>query len=127
MADDPLVYRYSEENDYFFAEGCFINELLNNADDPQVSVARARVRAGETTRWHKLNDITERYLVVAGEGEAEIGWDRVVKLRAGDVLVIPSGERQRITNTGDDVLEFLAICTPRFVPEAYVDLDEISF
>ena len=124
MLQAARVVRYSEERDYFFTEGCFINELLNTDDDRQLSVARARVRAGETTRWHKLEGITERYLMVAGEGTAEVGDEPAVVLNPGDVLLIPAGMPQRITNTGDGVLEFLALCTPAFNEEAYIDLQD---
>jgi oxalate decarboxylase/phosphoglucose isomerase-like protein (cupin superfamily) len=40
------------------------------------------------------------------------------------VVLIPPGAAQRISNTGDDDLVFLAICTPRFVREAYRDVDD---
>jgi len=38
---------------------------------------------------------------------------------ANDVVLIPPGTRQRITNMGDGDLVFLALCTPRFRVEAY--------
>ena len=41
----------------------------------------------------------------------------------GDVVVIPPGCRQRITNTGAEDLIFLALCTPRFRFEVYEDID----
>jgi mannose-6-phosphate isomerase-like protein (cupin superfamily) len=41
----------------------------------------------------------------------------------GDVVLIPPACPQRIANLGDTDLIFLAICTPRFRPEAYEDLD----
>lgn len=117
-----LVNRHREDREYFFDEGCFINELLNTEQDAAVSIARAKVQVGETTRWHRLQGITERYLIVSGQGTANIG-DEDIELKAGDVVVIPAGVRQRITNSGEDMLEFLAICTPRFVVEAYEDLE----
>ena len=46
------------------------------------------------------------------------------RLAAGDVVVIPAGCPQQIRNDGEDDLVFLAICTPRFVPECYRDLEE---
>ena len=36
--------------EYFFAEGCFITEWWNSPHDAEVSVARARVKPGVTTR-----------------------------------------------------------------------------
>ena len=52
-------------DEYYFEEGCYITELHNRADDPAVSVARARVPPGVTTRWHTLGGITERYVIEA--------------------------------------------------------------
>jgi len=37
--------------------------------------------------------------------------------------MIPPSVRQRITNVGDSDLVFLAICTPRFRPEAYEEVE----
>jgi mannose-6-phosphate isomerase-like protein (cupin superfamily) len=42
---------------------------------------------------------------------------------AGDVVLIPPGCRQRITCLGEEELVFLAVCSPRFRPEAYEDMD----
>ena len=41
----------------------------------------------------------------------------------GDVVLIPPDCRQRITNAGEQDLVFLCVCTPRFIPEAYEDLE----
>ena len=41
----------------------------------------------------------------------------------GDAVLIPPGCRQRITSLGNEDLVFLAICTPRFRPEDYEDMD----
>lgn len=110
-------------SEYWFEEGCYITECHNIAADPAVSVARARVPVGGVTRWHVLNGITERYLVEQGEGVAEIGDGASQAVMPGTVVVIPPGVRQRIRNTGAGDLVFLAVCTPRFVPEAYRDVD----
>lgn len=111
------------DGEYYFEEGCFITELHNTGDDPEVSVARARVEPGCTTRWHSLTAIRERYLIVAGSGRVEIGYDAPRSVGPGDVVQIPPECRQRIANTGSDDLVFLAICTPRFIPSAYRDLE----
>ena len=109
--------------EYAFIEGCSILESWNNADDPQASIARARVAPGITTRWHALTGVTERYLILSGAGEVEIGEMTPERVQAGDVVVIPPGVRQRITNTGNDDLLFYAICTPRFTAACYAALD----
>ncbi|GAB5451485.1 MAG: hypothetical protein Hals2KO_18130 [Halioglobus sp.] len=110
--------------EYFFVEGCHINELSNTADDPDVSIARARVEPGNTTRWHLLDGITERYVLLQGEGRVEVEGLAPSQVAAGDVVTIAAGLCQRITNTGSSDLVFLAICSPRFVQSAYRDMDD---
>ena len=109
--------------EYYFDEGCFITELLNTPDDPSVSVARARVEPGVTTQWHRLRDTTERYLIIGGSGIVEIGDQAPRRVRADDVVIIPADTRQRISNDGDSDLIFLAICTPRFLPDCYRSIE----
>ena len=110
--------------EYYFAEGCFITELHNTENDAAVSVARARVEPGRTTRWHSLEGIYERYLIIAGCGQVEIGNEPPRAVGPCDAVLIPAGCRQRITNTSTVDLVFLAVCTPRFVVSAYRDLAE---
>jgi len=119
----PLVLRHDPDREYFFREGCFITELSNGGHDPDVSVARARVEPGRTTAWHALLGTTERYVILAGRGEVEVGDRPPSQVGPGDVVVIPPRCRQRITNTGDGDLVFLAICSPRFRPESYTALE----
>lgn len=109
--------------EYFFQENCYITKMLNTEFDPEVSVVRARVLPGVTTQWHSLDGITERYLILEGTGRAEIGQDHQRDVKSGDVVTIPPGVRQRITNTGMHDLVFLAVCTPRFEEERYQSLE----
>lgn len=113
-----------QRSEYYFREGCFVTELSNSGDDPELSIAHIRVEAGETTRWHKLLGTTERYLILAGQGSVEIGELPARTVLEGDVVYIPPEVRQRISNTGEDDLIFLALCTPRFEEQAYIDMDE---
>jgi len=103
----------------FTAEGCYITELSNTVADPEVSVAQARVEPDVTTTWHRLKGVTERYCIISGTGLVEIGDDAPRQVQAGDVVIIPPMVRQRIRNTGNNDLIFLAICNPRFTPECY--------
>lgn len=119
----PAIHRLADHPEYWFEEGCHIVEVSNHDDDPQASIARARVPAGGTTRWHALTGIAERYLVVAGRGRVEVGELPPQDVGPGDVVLIPPGARQRIANPGPDDLVFFAVCTPRFRVEAYVDVD----
>ncbi len=111
------------KGEVFIPEGCYITELANDARDPAVSVARARVAPGTTTCWHRLRDTVERYLIVAGEGWVEVGDEAPRRVVADDLVLIPAGVRQRIANRGDVDLLFLAICTPRFTPACYQALE----
>ena len=119
----PVVKLYDSAQEYFFAEGCFITELSNVTDDPAVSIARARLEPGKTTRWHYLRDTAERYVVLQGVGSVEVGDLPPQRVTTGDVVIIPPQVRQRISNVGADDLVFLAICSPRFTTAAYVDID----
>lgn len=114
----------ADAQEYFFAEGCFITEWSNSPEDPDVSIARARVEPGRTTRWHYLVDTGERYVLLEGTGSVEVGNSPARAVAPGDVVVIPPGTRQRITNSGSEDLVFLAICSPRFTEAAYVDAGE---
>jgi mannose-6-phosphate isomerase-like protein (cupin superfamily) len=119
----PKILRHDAAKEYFFQEGCYINELSNHESDSALSIARARVEPGVTTRLHRLNRSTERYCFISGEGCVEIGGVAAQAVSAGDVVIIPPGVSQRVTNTCDEDLVFLALCTPRFEPDDYFELD----
>ena len=117
------IVHNSEASEYFFDEGCFISEWWNQPEDAALSIARARVAPGETTHWHLLSNSVERYVILAGEGVVEVGDLSPTTVTVGDVVIIPAEVRQRIHNSGSEDLVFLALCTPRFAPENYVDLE----
>ncbi|WP_376695988.1 cupin domain-containing protein [Wenzhouxiangella sp. EGI_FJ10305] len=117
------IRRARDRSEYWFEEGCWITELSNQLDDPDLSVARARVAPGDTTRWHALEGITERYVILAGQGRVELDREGPEPVTVGDVVIIEPGRAQRIENDGDQDLVFLALCTPRFRPECYRDLE----
>jgi len=121
------IRRYAPVDEYYFKEGCYILELSNADDDPAVSIARARVPRGVTTRLHRLHGIVERYFIVEGTGTVEIGSLGQQQVQPGDIAIIPPECSQRVTNTGTSDLVFLAICTPRFIPAAYEDLEPSDF
>ena len=59
--------------EFYTSEKCYITELSNTADDPDASIAQARVEPGVTTRWHRLTGTAERYYIVNGSGLVEVG------------------------------------------------------
>jgi mannose-6-phosphate isomerase-like protein (cupin superfamily) len=109
--------------EFYTPEKCYIIELSNTPDDPDVSIARARVPPGVTTRWHRVVGTVERYVILEGSGRVQVGSLPPQDVGAGDVVLIPPSCPQRITNLGQGDLIFLAVCTPRFRPEAYEDMD----
>lgn len=114
----------SSKQEYFFEEGCHILETGNVDEDAAVSVVRARVEPGVTTRWHRLRGTVERYYIISGHGRVEIADDAPADVSAGDYALIPGMTPQRTTNTRNTDLVFLAICNPRFDPASYEDIDE---
>ena len=120
---DSAVLRPSPDMEFYTAERCHILEMSNSTADEQLSIARARVEPGVSTAFHSVRDTAERYVVLEGQGEVEIGKKSPEPVRAGDVVLIPPGMSQRITNTGSEDLIFLAICTPRFRIENYRDTE----
>lgn len=67
------VQRMIPDAEFYTPERCYINELSNWDTDPEVSIARARVPFGVTTRWHRVHGTTERYVVLSGCGRVEVG------------------------------------------------------
>jgi mannose-6-phosphate isomerase-like protein (cupin superfamily) len=114
------VFRNDPADEYYFEEGCYILEYLNHPADPHASIARARVPPATSTRPHRLIDTTERYLILSGQGSARVGTAEAVPVTAGDVVLIPPGVSQHVTNVSvDQDLVFLAVCTPRFRLQNY--------
>ena len=114
------IRRADPSKEFLTQENCFILEVANDAGDPDVSIARARVRSGVTTEWHRVKEIDERYVIVRGKGKVEVGDLPPAVVSEGDVVRIPANTPQRVTNVGNEDLVFLAVCTPRFVQSAYV-------
>jgi len=116
------IKSHDSDSEFYTSERCHIVELSNTRDDPFVSIARARVEPGVTTRWHRLKEAVERYYILAGQGRVEIGELPPQEVARGDVVFIPPMCRQRITNTGLEDLIFLAICSPRFSIDDYEEI-----
>ncbi len=116
---EPLVIRPHPHDEFYTAERCHILEMSNSPADTALSIARARVAPGLTTEMHRVKNTVERYVILAGEGRVEIAGSLTQSVLAGDVVLIPANAEQRITNTGDTDLVFLALCTPPFDANNY--------
>ena len=92
----------------------YILESWNSPADDDLSIARARLAPGQSTEVHSLMRTAERYLVVQGTGEASVGSLPRLRLEPGDVVYVPAGVPQQVTNTGEGDLVFYCLCTPPF-------------
>ncbi len=122
-ADTPDVCRPNESAEFFTDERCHILETWNDARDPGVSVARARVEPGITTELHVLDGVAERYLITQGTGEMELDGRSSGTVGPGDFVYIPADVPQRVTNTGTVDLIFYCICTPAWEDSVYRGLE----
>ena len=91
------ILSHQPDAEFFIDEQCYINELSNSGSDPSLSIAKARVKPGVSTRWHALKDTVERYVILAGTGRVEVGDLPAQDLGPHDVVIIPAGCRQRIS------------------------------
>ena len=94
-----MIKKHDSSDEYYFEEGCHIVETSNSVDDEDVSIARARVEKGQTTKWHYLENTIERYVILSGCGLVEIGTQAACEITTGDVVIIPANTRQRIKIT----------------------------
>jgi len=119
----PIILKQDLAKEFRTEARCFIFESLNASNDC-LSVARARVEPGVTTHWHSVQGTVERYIVAEGKGRVQVGGLEPEEIGPGDVVLIPAGVRQRITNIGIADLIFYCVCTPPFEQENYKDLEE---
>src|SRR5579862_3368894 len=119
----PIILKQDLAREFHTDERCFIFESLNGSNDC-LSVARARVEPGVTTKWHSVQGTVERYIIAEGKARVEVGDLAPEDIGPGDVILIPAGVRQRVTNMGKRDLIFYCVCTPPFEQKNYHDLEE---
>jgi mannose-6-phosphate isomerase-like protein (cupin superfamily) len=103
-------------------ERCYITELLNDASQPEVSIARTRVEPGVTTQLHALS-VSEWYVIESGQGQMRVGDEPPFSVSPGDTVAIPKNLAQQISNDGREDLIFLCVCAPRFSQDCYTSLE----
>ena len=117
-----MKYSTHLNKEYFTAEGCHIIEVMNTAEQENVSIARARVEPGVKTRVHYLIDTYENYYIQQGRGLVFLDFAPGVEVLPGDIVAIRPAQRQSIENIGNEDLIFLCVCSPRFRQENYVEI-----
>ena len=121
MTNKPKTFRSSNPDEFWLDERIYVREIMNSPDEPELSLARFRVPAGSTTQLHSLT-ITEWYQMESGAGIVEVDGDKI-SMKAGDNLRINPGQSQRVINESREELVFQSICTPRWTPECYTNLE----
>jgi len=117
----PKIFISPNPDEFWLDERIYIRELMNAPEEPALSLARFRVPAGSTTQLHSLT-ITEWYVMESGAGIIEIDGQEL-PIKAGDCAKINPGQSQRVINKSDEELVFQSICTPRWTPECYNNLE----
>lgn len=107
--------------EFWTRERCYITELVNDDEWPEVSLARCRVEPGVTTELHTL-DVAEWYVVEQGEGLMRVGSREPCEIGPGDAVAIAPEVSQQVTNTGNADLVFFCVCAPRFTVDSYTPL-----
>ena len=70
--------------------------------------ALARLKSGEEVELHKHEGECEYYYIISGKGIYNDNGNNV-EILPGAVTFTPSGESHGIKNTGDEILEFIAL------------------
>jgi mannose-6-phosphate isomerase-like protein (cupin superfamily) len=119
--NDP-VRKPGDTKEFWIRERCYIREIVNTPRVREFSLAETRVEPGVTTELHKLG-VKEWYVILHGTGIVEVDRQPGHEVVPGDIVEIPAGAAQRISNTGDADLVFQCICVPRFTPDCYESLE----
>ncbi len=115
----PKIIKKTTPKEYFTSERCYVAE---NYSTETVSIARATVKPGVTTKAHHLkNSVQEIYIITSGKGKVHVGNLEPAEVSPGDVVVIPANTSQKISNIGKSDLVFYCVCTPRFTEKCYVN------
>ena len=123
MSPSNSIQKKKPLKEFWTEERCYITELLNDPQSPNISIALARVEIDTTTQLHSLRGVQETYIIKKGLGLLEID-DEQISVKENDTILIEANRSQRITNVGNCDLEFYCICIPRFYTDCYINLED---
>ena len=123
MIHSNSIQKKNPLKEFWTEERCYITELLNDPQSPNISIALARVEIDTTTQLHSLRGVQETYIIKKGLGLLEID-DEQISVKENDTILIEANRSQRITNVGNCDLEFYCICIPRFYADCYINLED---
>ncbi|MBV9851461.1 MAG: cupin domain-containing protein [Armatimonadetes bacterium] len=116
--EPELPYRRAEIPDVIAPDGAEIRVLVDQARGAtRLSLAEALVKPGERTACVSHRTIEEAWYIVAGMGRfhrlsPDGSGEEAAEVRPGDALLIPTGYRFWVENTGDNDLIFLCCDAP---------------
>ena len=88
-----------------------------NSRTAAVSVARMTSPPGWVEPGQRP-DFTECTVVLRGELCVESAGGGVLRVRAGQAVLVPAGEWVRYSTPGADGAEYIAVCLPAFSPDS---------
>ncbi len=120
-SNPPHKFTSPNPDEFWLDERIYVREIMNSPQEPDISLARFRVPAGSTTQLHALS-VTEWYIMESGSGIVEVDGHEIA-MKAGENIKIDQGQSQRVINKSGMELVFQSICTPRWTPECYTNLE----
>lgn len=87
--------------------------LLNGS--PQTSGMRSgfvRLQPGNSVGWHSTGQNEESLVILHGAGEAIVDGQPARKISAQQLVYIPPARRHNVTNTGNELLEYVYVVAP---------------
>ncbi|MDX1939762.1 MAG: cupin domain-containing protein [Saprospiraceae bacterium] len=109
-----LIKSLSQIESFIAGDKTIIREWLHPKNDSveiAYSVAFAEVEPGNASLPHTLNNSSELYIILEGEGLMHIDQETQI-VRNGDLIFIPAGAEQFIENTSEHNLRFICIVSP---------------
>lgn len=84
---------------------------VNIDGSPPIPISRYSMAPGDVCTLHVHTGKTEIWVIVAGQGFARIGAERITVME-GDVVITPPTVPHELVNTGEEPLVFLNVVQP---------------
>ena len=113
-----LIKKAPHLNTFIASDGCILAEVIHpnkDATHPGLSLARASLGPGESTKPHSLGFV-EIYYFLSGQGVMHLD-DETQKVGSEDCVYAPANSVQWVENQDpQDDLVFLCVCHPAYDP-----------
>jgi mannose-6-phosphate isomerase-like protein (cupin superfamily) len=96
------------------AHGELIHELIGRTTDrptERLSVAFVVIPPGKASLFHRHLVTEESYYILQGRAHLQLGNEETT-IEQGEIVLIPTETPHKISNIGNEDLEFLAFCAP---------------